>query len=196
MNVPPANGGYSITRIHVDCRTSSDGGTTWSGWFACTAAAMQVNPVSGSTLTAVIDSTDNYSNRFTYQARARARNSLGASWDWRESAVIAPITLSASSIGIDAATLTITGHTGGWWHQRTAPSGDTTCHSVTSGTTTTSLSSLTSKTSYTYKAYRQSGCSAGEIASHTFATVGVSVPTALGASQASGEGSSTVTTID
>ena len=79
--------------------------------------------------------------------------------------------LTASSVTTTTATLTIGGHAGAWWYERTAPSGDTTCHSVASGTTTANLSSLTANTSYTYKAYDQSGCnSADEIATATFTT--------------------------
>ena len=88
MTVPADKGGYSVTRIHVECRTSSDGGTTWSGWFACTDAETQANPAGGSTLTTDIDSIDNYDTTLAYQARARAHNALGYTWDWRESATI------------------------------------------------------------------------------------------------------------
>ena len=80
-------------------------------------------------------------------------------------------TLTSSSVTSTTATLTIGGHTGAWWYERTAPSGDTTCHSVAAGTTTANLSSLTAGTSYTYKAYDKSGCnSADEIATATFTT--------------------------
>ena len=80
-------------------------------------------------------------------------------------------TLTSSSVTGTTATLTIARHAGAWWYERTAPSGDTTCHSVASGTTTASLSSLTAGTSYTYKAYDRSGCnSADEIATATFTT--------------------------
>ena len=59
---------------------------------------------------------------------------------------------------------------------------------MTSGTTTASLTGLPSRTSYTYQAYRKSRSnSADEIALHTFITVGVSIPTALGASKANSE---------
>ena len=81
-------------------------------------------------------------------------------------------TLTSSSVTGTTATLTIGGHTGAWWYERTAGTpADTTCHSVAAGTTTASLSSLTASTSYTYKAYDQSGCnSADEIATATFTT--------------------------
>ena len=76
--------------------------------------------------------------------------------------------LSATNITQATATLSIANYGGAWWYQRTAPSGDNTCHSVAAGTTTASLSALTAGTSYTYKAY--SDACTTEIASHTFTT--------------------------
>ena len=67
-------------------------------------------------------------------------------------------TLGASGVTANAATLTMTRHDDAWWYQRTTPTGDTTCHSVASGTATASLSTLTVDTSYTYTAYSDSGC--------------------------------------
>ena len=79
--------------------------------------------------------------------------------------------LASSSVTSSGATLTLSHYGGAWWYERTAPSGDTTCHSVASGTTTVTLSSLDAGTSYTYKAYNNSGCNAAdEIASETFTT--------------------------
>ena len=103
-----------------------------------------------------------------------ARESIWSSYsDWNPVEIVfvnAP-SLTASNVAATTATLTIGGHTGAWWYERTAPSGDTTCHSVTEGTTTANLSSLTAGTSYTYKAYDKSGCnSADEIATATFTT--------------------------
>ena len=87
MTAPANNGGYTTNTMYVDCRTSSDGGTTWSGWFSCTDAST-TPPTPGATYTATIDSTDNYDASRTYQARARAGNGLGRARDWRESATI------------------------------------------------------------------------------------------------------------
>ena len=79
--------------------------------------------------------------------------------------------LSTATVAATAATLYLSGHAGEWWYQRATPSGDTTCHSVASGTKTASLSALTANTSYTYKAYGKTGCnSADELATATFST--------------------------
>ena len=77
--------------------------------------------------------------------------------------------LEAGSITATAATLTLHWHTDAWWYERTAGSpADTTCHSVTAGTTTADLTGLTAG-SYTYKAYDKTGCnSAYELTSVTF----------------------------
>ena len=77
--------------------------------------------------------------------------------------------LSASSVAQNSATLTITGQTGNWWLQETAPSTGT----CTAGESDYShaLSSLTASTAYTYKAYSAAGCnSTDELHSVTFTT--------------------------
>ena len=81
--------------------------------------------------------------------------------------------LTASKLTKTTATLTLTGHTGGWWYKRTAGTpADATCHSVARGTTPADLTGLTAGTTYTYKAYDRANCqSADEIASETFATL-------------------------
>ncbi len=84
MTAPPNNGGYTTDRIQVDCRTSSDGGTTWSGWFACSNAETQT-PTPGATFNAVVNNLDNYDSALAYQARARAWSALSHAWDWRQS---------------------------------------------------------------------------------------------------------------
>ncbi len=79
--------------------------------------------------------------------------------------------LTATGVTATGATLNIHWHTDAWWYARTSPTGDTTCTSVASGTTTATLGSLTTGTAYTYQAYSASGCnSANEIASVTFTT--------------------------
>ena len=71
------------------------------------------------------------------------------------------VTLAASNVEHDTATLTLTNHTGDWYYKYTVPSSpaDTCSTVVSSGTYTASLSSLTPATSYTYKAYSNSSCS-------------------------------------
>ena len=79
--------------------------------------------------------------------------------------------LSAHYVKATTATLYVGGHNAAWWYERTAPTGDATCHRVAAGTKTASLSSLTASASYTYKAYDKAGCNAAdELATVTFTT--------------------------
>ena len=93
------------------------------------------------------------------------------------------VSLSASGVTAATATLGISGHvdssdrTRAWWYKQTAPS-DGTCVSVAAGTPTASLSALEDATEYTFKAYSDSGCSAGkqltdDLTDVDFATPGV-----------------------
>ncbi len=88
----------------------------------------------------------------------------------------AAASLAASAVKETAATLTLTGSTAAWWYKRTAPAGDTTCHSVSANDSTDNLSGLTGGTSYTYKAYSDSSCTT-EITNDStdaeFSTVGL-----------------------
>ena len=102
-----------------------------------------------------------------FRVTAGANNSCPSGWcantNGRTSvfAVEAALTppFSAGSITATTATLTLTGHSGGWWYKRTAGTpADATCHSVTAGTTSADLSGLTQNSSYTYKAYAKANC--------------------------------------
>ena len=64
-------------------------------------------------------------------------------------------TLAASAIEDTTATLTIGGHTGGWWYKGNAHA----CTAVAAGTTAASIDGLTAVTDYKYTAYSGSGCS-------------------------------------
>ena len=70
------------------------------------------------------------------------------------------VTLAASDVEDDTATLTISGHTGDWYHKYTVPTSPAgTCSTVVSaGTDTASLASLVTATSYTFKAYSDNQC--------------------------------------
>ena len=165
--VPAANGGYPIKRMDVQCRTSSDGGTTWSSWFHC-GDQSTLNPTAGSTFTTAVDSQDSYDSTLTYQARARGITELGFSGQWRESAVIDPFPiLTASGITTTGATLTLTGRTGNWWLKQTSPSAGT----CTAGEADFShaLSTLNAGTWRTYTAYSDSSCST-ELAAEAFSS--------------------------
>ena len=79
--------------------------------------------------------------------------------------------LSVSNLTDTSATLTMTDHSGAWWHKRTSPGGDDTCAPVAANSTTANLSGLSPGTSYTYKVYTATGCAnADELASVSFTT--------------------------
>ena len=106
---------------------------------------------------------------YTYTAYSKAEC---GSADELASVTFNTSTLTAGALSKTGATLTIAGHTGNWWYKRIAPTGDATCHSVTSGTTT--LTTLTKGRSYTYTAYSQSDCtSASVLTTVTFTTRGL-----------------------
>ena len=116
------------------------------------------------------NSTYTISNDKTYDIKITSTNTWGQA-EWF-APIIAPLRMSASNVGLTTATLNIpSSYTGAWWYKRTAPSTDTTCHSVTAGTTSVSLSNLTAGVNYTYKAYDKANCnSADEFASASFST--------------------------
>ena len=70
------------------------------------------------------------------------------------------VTLTASDIGDATATLTISGHTDGWWYrgQDSGTSQWGTCTAVAAGTTAVGISGLTAATPYDYTAYSDNTC--------------------------------------
>ena len=75
--------------------------------------------------------------------------------------------LTAGSIKLTSATLTLSNYTGTWW--RNTDYGATGCTRVGSATTKAALAKLTPSTSYTYHAFSASGCAeTRKIASATF----------------------------
>ena len=81
--------------------------------------------------------------------------------------------LTAPSLTLTTATLSLANYGDAWWYKRTVPAGYDTCHRVAAGTTSVTLDNLTAKTSYTYKAYSKTGCNnADEIMTTTFTTPG------------------------
>ena len=71
------------------------------------------------------------------------------------------VSLDASNLTHNSATLTITNYSDAWYYKYTVPlsPADTCSSEVAAGTSTASLSNLTSATSYTYKAYSDTSCS-------------------------------------
>ena len=84
--------------------------------------------------------------------------------------------LTASAVTQTTATLTLSGHTGNWYHKKTSPIPAGSCSTAQSGTAA-SLTTLTGGTAYTWKAYSDSGC-ATEIASESFTTAAATAPPA------------------
>ena len=68
------------------------------------------------------------------------------------------VRMNVERSGTTSANLNIENYTTAWWYERTAPSGDTTCHSVAAGTTSVALTGIVNNTAYTYQAYDTAGC--------------------------------------
>ena len=70
------------------------------------------------------------------------------------------VTLGAGDIDETTATLTISGHAGGWWYRGVDRynSERGACTAVAAGTTAASIGGLTAATGYAYTAYSDSGC--------------------------------------
>ncbi len=79
-----------------------------------------------------------------------------------EFTTLLPPTLTASAVTGTTATLTIGNHTAAWWYDaNTGP--DTTCQSVSAGTSSDNLTGLTAGTVYVYTAYGKSGCADADL---------------------------------
>ena len=149
------NGGTPITGYLVEL--SNNGGQSWRSGGKIAA------PYTSGSLATVTQGVNSGVNRVRVSAETRFRNS-----DWTAAAVGAA-SLTASSADPTGGTLTLSGWPHSWRYQRTAPTGDDTCHSVAANTTTAALSSLTANTSYTYTAYIDSGCTTA-LGAATFST--------------------------
>ena len=102
--------------------------------------------------------------------RAVNANGDGAESDESDSVSPLAVALKATQITQTSATLTLVGHSAGWWHQ--GDQDGATCESVGQGTTEVVLDGLESNTEYIYTVYSQEGCdSVDEIGSATFTTM-------------------------
>ena len=95
-------------------------------------------------------------------------------------------TLAASDIEDTTATLTIAGHTDGWWYKGNAHA----CTAVAAGTTAVSIGGLTAVTDYDYTAYSDSTCGTrlASVAFRTLATEGVTPVVSVSEAEVSEDG--------
>ena len=110
----------------------------------------------------------NLTNNTEYAVRVTAYNGTGdgAPSDEAKSTPKA-VTLAASALEDTTATLTIAYHPDAWYYKRNAPSANTCQGPVAKGTKTASLTNLTPAASHVYKAYSDSGCTAGKLLATT-----------------------------
>ena len=105
----------------------------------------------------------------TYKAYGKA--GCGAADEIASVAFTTPKALKLSALAVTGtgATLTVSNHSGAWWHKGSHSSA--VCVSVPANTTTAALSALTPGRAYTYGLYGKAGCaSADELTSATFTT--------------------------
>ena len=128
-------------------QVSRDDGASWSDE---SSTATTLNTV----VTGLSDGT-------AYSFKVRAVNSTGVGAASAASAASTPsaVTLSASAVTRDGATLTLGNHGSAWYYNYTTPGGGSCSAVVAAGTTTVNLASLTPATRYTYQAYSDNSCS-------------------------------------
>ena len=98
---------------------------------------------------------------YTIRVAATSSSSDGA---WSDEVVATPVnaTLRADGVGADSATLTISNHTGTWYHKRITPTAGT-CSSGVS-TTSTTASNLSPGLTHTFSAYADNQCTGDVLA--------------------------------
>ena len=139
------NGGSPVTGYAINI--SSNGGVSWTRAKDIDAAAF----TSGDTVTLT-----GVDDNVAYLVSVSMRSRVGGKWV-NANAGKYPL-LTASGVTRTGATLNFVNYDGAWWYKRIQGPSDTTCHSVTAGTTTATLSNLTASTFYGYTVYSDSSC--------------------------------------
>ena len=151
----------------VTVRFATSGGTARSGTdFRAVSRTLTIYPNETMTYESVLvydDQTPELDETFTVTLTNPTHATLGdatATGTIVDDGDTAP-RLTASDIEDTTATLTISGHTGGWWYRDrdTGTSQWGACTAVSAGTTAVSISGLTAVTTYDYRAYSDSACS-------------------------------------
>ena len=149
------NSGTPITGFHVD--VSSDGGASWSRSKTLTSYTSGAGVSVTQGVTSSVDRV-----RVTVDTRVK---------DASAAVSVPTVSLTASSVTSSGATLTLSGHTGGWWYEGGKVGGTLgACTSVPSGNSV-SLTGLDSNDFYDYTAYSGADCEAADlIATERFST--------------------------
>ena len=131
---------------------ATNGGNTWKNI-----------AVTDNNLSAIVGSLTNGTG-YTFKVRARNATGHGPASDASDSATPAAISLAASSVEDDTATLTISNWSGAWRYKRTTPSNGSCSSEIAAGTSTADLTGLSTGTRHIYKAYSDSTCTGTAIA--------------------------------
>ena len=153
-------GSAALTKWEYQHKKAAD--SAWSNWTEVTTASTSLNHTASG-----------FTDGTAYAFRVRATNASGTGAISDASATDGgkgtprAITLAASKVEAESATLTLENWTGDWWLKRTIPA-STACTSKSTAYTE-DLSGLDTNTSHTYGAYSESGCST-RLAEETFLT--------------------------
>ena len=153
-------GSAALTKWEYQHRKAAD--SAWSNWKEVTTTDTSLNYTASG-----------FTDGTAYAFRVRATNASGTGAISDASATDGgkgtprAITLAASKVEAESATLTLENWTGDWWLKRTTPA-STACTSK-ERTYTEDLSGLDTNASHTYGAYSESGCST-RLAEETFLT--------------------------
>ncbi len=155
--------GLTVSGITTTAATLTIDGHTAQWWYKATTGPDSTckGPVAANTATKALSGLT-AGNTYTYSAYS-ATGCADTDLLATAAQFTTNLTLSVSGVTSGGATLTLSGHTGGWWYQG-GEVGEAlgTCTSVPSGTTAT-LSGLDYSEDHEYKAYSATGCASANL---------------------------------